>query len=455
MDRVWQLEREHFGETTGFTFAPITQVVPHEDDPAALHPEVQIQVGRVRTDMDRFNDLEVSGLIRHGYCVARHACRTRPSVFGEFTPDTPPWDPITRGGRFSHHSAANGGWRGANPADATAEVCRLRKSARRSYWSLGSAPRDWATYLYLPIIIALLVLLPHYGYKYYRRAHVARVLTKAVADTRDDYGMMLTLLEDGPVKSITPMEFIEVDHLDPLLRDAGLDIITDTRIVDLREWFANGGLIPSSDRRLYAYRHVLIRKTAESKGSSGLRLQSLWSMPNLSVRCENTELNPVLCRCSDAETTSTDGPYSWDLRLDFSNVAVGQTVEVVVEIILPYNSLEPEDRNRDWWRFEVDANPEVATSWILLPEASQYANMSLVRDDNTHARGRGTDRTDSPGDCPRWVDYQLVGCAPQPGLHLLVSLDVENVADTGRGKPDGKSKLVGNITDKVFSSRRR
>jgi hypothetical protein len=382
MDRVWQLEKEHFGGTVGFTFAPITHVVPMEDDPTALHPEVQIQVGRVRTDMDRFSDLEVSGLIRHGYCVARNACQTRPSAFGELASETPPWDPINGGGRFHSQSSAGTSWRGAGAADATADARRLRKSARRSYWSLGSAPKDWAAYLYVPILIALFFLLPHYGYKYYHRAHVARVLTTAVAETRADFSKLLTLLEYGPEAPFEPMEYLEVEQLDPLLGDAGLDIIADTRIVDLREWFEADEAVASKNRRLYSYRHVMIRKTAESKTPTGLRLQSLWDMPELTVRCLNAELNPVLCRCETAESPSSDGSYAWNLRLDFSNIPVGQTVQVVVEIILPYNSLKPEDRNRDWWRFEVDASPEVATSWILLPEGSQYANMSLVRYDN-------------------------------------------------------------------------
>ena len=93
MDRVWQLEIETFQGTPGFVFAPITEVVEPAEDPTALHPEIQRQAANIRTDLDRFSPLEISSLVRHGYCVGRKACRARPDLFGAELPDTAPWDP--------------------------------------------------------------------------------------------------------------------------------------------------------------------------------------------------------------------------------------------------------------------------------------------------------------------------------------------------------------------------
>ena len=36
----------------------------------------------MRTDLDRFSTLEITSLVKHGYCVGRKACRTRPYLFG-------------------------------------------------------------------------------------------------------------------------------------------------------------------------------------------------------------------------------------------------------------------------------------------------------------------------------------------------------------------------------------
>ena len=40
-----------------------------------MHPEIQRQTAHIRTDLDRFSSLEISSLVRHGYCVGRKACR--------------------------------------------------------------------------------------------------------------------------------------------------------------------------------------------------------------------------------------------------------------------------------------------------------------------------------------------------------------------------------------------
>jgi hypothetical protein len=83
MDRVWQLELETLAATPGFVFAPITEVLEPGEDPTAPHAEVQRHVAGIRTNFDRFSELEISSLVRHGYRVGRKACRARPDLFGD------------------------------------------------------------------------------------------------------------------------------------------------------------------------------------------------------------------------------------------------------------------------------------------------------------------------------------------------------------------------------------
>src|SRR5947209_19940672 len=94
MDRVWQLESDTFEGTPGFVFARISDVVEPQEDLTALHTEIQRQTAAIRTDLDRFSSLEISSLVRHGYCIGRKACRARPDLFGAELPDDAPWDPI-------------------------------------------------------------------------------------------------------------------------------------------------------------------------------------------------------------------------------------------------------------------------------------------------------------------------------------------------------------------------
>src|SRR6516165_7800973 len=136
MDRVWQLEIENFQETFGFVFARITDVVgPHEDS-TALHAEVQRQVANIRTDLDAFSPLEISCLIRQGYCIGRKACRSRTDLFGTELPNSPPWDPIQPAG-IPHNALPtlqlDGSKEEINPSTIVAR--RLQASASRRIWS--------------------------------------------------------------------------------------------------------------------------------------------------------------------------------------------------------------------------------------------------------------------------------------------------------------------------------
>jgi hypothetical protein len=171
----------------------------------------------------------------------------------------------------------------------------------------------------------------------------------------------------------------DTDTLHPRLAEGGLDIIADTRITDLREWFAESRPEP---RRVFVYRHVMVRKLSESSGIPGLRLQSLWDSPDLAVRCENTELKPIVRRCNQSEAGDAKGPFAWEITLDFSSVPVGQTVDIVVSVMQSATADDPHLGRKEWWRFEVDAQPEVATSWVLLPDHQSHGSFSVVRSQN-------------------------------------------------------------------------
>src|SRR5262249_19275968 len=146
MERVWQLETETFHDTPGFVFAPVTDVVEPAEDPTALHPEIQRQAAHIRTDFDRFSMLEISSLVRHGYCVGRKACRARPDLFGAELPGNASWDPVP-GPRGTATSVPvlpllKVGVKGS-PTSATVEARTLQASALRRIWRNLLDYRDW------------------------------------------------------------------------------------------------------------------------------------------------------------------------------------------------------------------------------------------------------------------------------------------------------------------------
>ena len=373
MNRVWQLERDHFAHERQCHFAASADLVSPETDPTALHPEIQVQVSRIRTDMDRFSQLEIGGLIRHGYCVARQACRSLPAPLNEHVSDEPPWDPTTKRSDENTDSDGSSGNRFENVSQAARQ---LQGSARRRLWSSLIDLRDWVTWLYIPLIVVAAGVLPFFTYRTYRHARLNATLTRAVTDMREDFSRMLDLLEHGTPRALASMKYEDAEAMSPLLADEGLDIISDNRITDLREWFDEGN---GSARRVYVCRHVLVRKTSDSRQTAGLKLLGMWDLPELIVQCPNRDLRPKLQRFNQSATNDAQGPFSWEVVLDFSDVPVGETVDVRLDLMLTATPDPDRVRNKRWWHFQVDANPEIVTSWILLPADRPHAEFSVVR----------------------------------------------------------------------------
>src|SRR6185295_4282556 len=129
----WQLENENFQDTPGFVFARITDVVDPAQDPTTLHPEIQRQLPSIRTDLDRFSDIEISSLVRHGYSVGRSACRAHPDMFGADLPVNPPWDPLFKANEQESATteSANSLSSRREPTAVTREARTLHASAAR------------------------------------------------------------------------------------------------------------------------------------------------------------------------------------------------------------------------------------------------------------------------------------------------------------------------------------
>lgn len=107
MKRVGELEYERVQEQnifseellkdehrlSRFRFAQLATEVHQQEDPHALHLNVQRAAKSIRTDLDKFSDVEVRTLVAHGYCVGRYVLKdlcadVKPDVL-----DAPLWIP--------------------------------------------------------------------------------------------------------------------------------------------------------------------------------------------------------------------------------------------------------------------------------------------------------------------------------------------------------------------------
>jgi hypothetical protein len=294
----------------------------------------------------------------------------------------PSWDPIAGATPGVTETVSRKSWRGCRASATTQDARNLQRSSRRTLKSILS-PRDWVSYLYVPLFLLLFGAVPFWAYRTYRQVHTTTMLTAGIAETRQDYDTLLTLVQRGPVEPWQGMPYVDAAHLDPLFAEMGLDIITDTRITDLRALHPSARLAGNQEQPyVYVCRLVSVRKVQHVDGETGLRLQSLWDMPDLIVRCSNPELNPKLLRSKLDDSSSEQVRYAWQLELDFGEIPIGQTTNVMVEALLPADPAQLAGCGRDWWEFEVDADPEVATAWVLLPDHWRDAKTRLVRYEN-------------------------------------------------------------------------
>src|SRR5207249_4306908 len=127
-------------------------------------------------------------------------------------PNNSPWDPIpgprdpapavpvaTRPSRLLRSPLLGRGLGGrGEPAAATVEARALQASALRRIWSTLLDYRDWVSYLYVPIVVPILVLLPYVMVKSYQRSHRVNQIVESVAQSSRDLEQMSRLL-GGPI----------------------------------------------------------------------------------------------------------------------------------------------------------------------------------------------------------------------------------------------------------------
>jgi hypothetical protein len=387
MDRVWQLEMDTFYDTPGFVFAPVTEVVEPADDPTALHPELQRQLPHIRTDLDRFSALEISTLARHGYCVGRKACRQRPDLFGKELPDHAPWDPIpgqhesdspapAAKGPFVRLLSHLGEGKKWEPVAATAKARALHGSAVRRIWSTLLDYRDWVSYVYVPLIVPILILLPYVSFNVYQRTHRINRIAKSLAQSSRDLEQMSELL-DGPVSIWKGEPHEEVGTLgEPDM--TGFKVLQDMHIHDLRNWNPAPSAKGDPSSMLYSYRRLKVVKTAAKAGKEQFRLRLLPTSPDTLVRFPPQQLHAKLRKGNVEGSVSDQRECRWEASFDFESVPVGDHVDLMVENMAPGQFLR-RDENSTTLTYYIQAETAELTRWMLLPKGTEYRSFRIVR----------------------------------------------------------------------------
>jgi len=378
-DRVGQLENETFKDTAGFVFARITDFVDPAQDPTALHPEIQRQLPGIRTDLDRFSDIEISSLIRQGYTVGRKVCKAHPDVFGSELPASPPWDPISE--TLAQASAATESKSvfppPREPIAVTKAARALHASAARRIWSKLLDYRDWVSYVYVPIIIPILVLLPLVIVKSYERSHRVNQIVESLAQGSRDLEQMTQLME-GPAAPFVGEKNVEQLQADDKADLTGFLILQDSRIIDLRNWKPVAESNNDSSSTVYGYRRLKVQKQLDNGNNAMFRVSVLALSPQTQVRFPPQQLQPKLYSRNLESSQRGEKLVHWEVGADFRKVPAGDSVDLVYEQFSPGLFLG-EGVGSNTLVFDVEAETVELTRWLLMPEGREYRNFQLIR----------------------------------------------------------------------------
>jgi predicted acylesterase/phospholipase RssA len=389
MDRVWQLEHETFQDTPGFVFVPITDVVEPSQDPTALHPEVQRQMANIRTDFDRFSLLEISSLVRHGYCVGRKACQARPDLFGADLPRDVPWDPIPRpyGAAAAVPVAMPAEGHSVEPAETMVKARTLQASAFRRIWSSLFDFRDWSSYIYVPLFFPLFVLLPYGAFEYYKSAERSRELVKWLYHGSPDLSQVQVLLQTLPAtwrkgSGAAAQERDSFEGLD----NTGYTILKETRIADLRLWNPT-----DRDKSLVQYvrRLTVMKDPDELEHDNEFFVKLTPTHNDAQVRFPPQRLEPTLIKTPDKpDPLIPTKQCMWGVLYDFKNVPNGRVEELSV-IDQGHGANLGRNSTGSNITFQTFTYRAALSMWILMPQGKSYGSWLLTR--RSDARGRADD----------------------------------------------------------------
>jgi hypothetical protein len=377
MNRVWQMENEAFRSSSEIVLARVASVVEPTEDPTAPHPEIQRHLSGIRTDLDRFSPLEISSLVRHGYCIGRSVCRARPDLFGTDLPSGPPWDP---GSKRNGASAAPG-------ADAatvtpprrertavTAEARALQASARRRIWSRFFDRRDWISYVYVPILVPILLFLPFVSYRAYKRAVRLNNLTLSYAQGSPDLAQLDRMLEEDPMK---PWKGVAIEEGRAAVNSpdlSGFKVLSDSRITDLRSWNPGTAGKARSDSRVYVYRRVSVVKLPEHQGPSSFPVRLILAGAEGEVRFPTQALPGSVVKTPIGNGTA----YRWHAVFDFTKAPVGVPMDLLIEIQSPGIFLRGSESTTGMG-FTIETETAEFSQWVLMPAGRNYGNFRYIR----------------------------------------------------------------------------
>jgi hypothetical protein len=244
----------------------------------------------------------------------------------------------------------------------------------RRIWSRLFDFRDWASYVYIPIIVPILVLTPYLSIKYYERSHRLGQIVRSIAQSSRDLEQMGRLLE-GPVKRF-PGEKAQEIAADDRHGAAGFIILQDLRMLDLRLWRPAGS--GNTANYLYGYRRLKVRKDPTNVLNQDFRVSVLAVASDTQVRFPVQQLKPKLYVRNIGSSPDGEPLRHFSVGADFRTVPSDDAAEIVYEHISPGRFIR-EGAGSVSFAFDIEAETLELSRWILMPEGREYSSFQITR----------------------------------------------------------------------------
>jgi hypothetical protein len=360
MFRIRQLDLERAASKLPVTLISISG---KSDAPGASSSAIQAQLQSVRTDFDKFSDIEITELMRHGYYVAAKMLASEqggPSAYPEWDiPEAANYGQkqVAKFPRAAFRMMPNTMWRWAKTATQTDIARKLQASSRRR-WRVFSA-RDWVSWVQLALVALVVGLVVQ--------------LSNRIADEIDN---VVAGFKAAPLRRYSPPKWTEppsvaIETVQELPRptNKGFEIKSDDRVWDLRQLQGK----PRSPGVMEAAGPVLMTRisTLIKHDPTANQYRYLYQTAANNFSAWSPKQNvPVKLYRSEQKTVSGNNILtSYELELDVSDIKVDE--QFVLEAQAK-TADAPWDRNNSWIGMSVTDPMLAASMRIIFPKYLPY-----------------------------------------------------------------------------------
>jgi hypothetical protein len=244
--------------------------------------------------------------------------------------------------------------------------------------------RDWSSYIYVPLLFPLFVLLPYAAFEYYKSAEQSGELVKWLYRGSPDLSQVQVLLQTRPViwRKGSGAAAQERDSFEGLI-GKGYTTLKETRIADLRLW---DPIDRDKSMVQYVRRMTVMKDPDEHEHDNQFFIQLTPTHNDAQVRFPPQRLSPTLIKTPDKPDPFTPMKQtSWGVIYDFTNVPIGRVEELSV-LDQDHGANLGGNSTGSHLTFHTWAYRAALSMWILMPQAKSYGSWLLTR--RSDARGR-------------------------------------------------------------------